>query len=53
MVRGRKKQDIHKESKVISFRLSLEDYKVIEQNPFVKAEIKSKILELLEHYKQD
>lgn len=51
MARGRKKQEIHKESKVISFRISLEEYEVIEKNKFLKKEIKEKISELLEHYK--
>ena len=51
MTRGRKKQEIHKISKVISFRISLEEYKVIQKNPFLKKDIKQNILELLEHYK--
>lgn len=53
MVRGRKKQETHKESKVISFRISFEEYKIIEKNPFLKKEIKEKISELLQHYNQN
>ena len=52
MVRGRKKQEIHKISKVISFRISVEQYNIINKNKFLKKEMKEKILELLEHYKQ-
>ena len=52
MARGRKKLSKHKESKVISFRISLEEYEVIEKNKFLKKEIKETISELLEHYKQ-
>ena len=52
MTRGRKKQEVHKESKVISFRISLEEYEIINKNKFLKKEIKQKITELLEHYEQ-
>ena len=46
MARGRKKQEIHKESRVISFRISLEEYEIIKKNPFLKKDLKKEI----EHY---
>ena len=46
MARGRKKLEVKKESKVLSFRISLENYQVIEKNKWLKKELKKEI----EHY---
>ena len=53
MARGRKKIDNPKQSKVISFRISLEESNVLEKNPWIKKELKKEISNLLQHYKQE
>lgn len=49
MARGRKKIDNPKQSKVISFRISLEEFEILNKNPWLKKELSN----FLANYKQE
>lgn len=52
MARGRKQLGAEKKSEVISIRITEKQKELINKNPFLKEQIREKVLELLEHYQQ-
>lgn len=52
MTRGRKKIANPKQSKVISFRISLEEYQILKKNPWIKKELKKELSHFLANYEQ-
>ncbi|MGL5244944.1 MAG: hypothetical protein ACRC7R_07230 [Sarcina sp.] len=52
MTRGRKKIDNPKQSRVISFRIPLEEFEILEKNPWIKKELKKELSHFLANYKQ-